>query len=315
MFKRIALIAAALVFASGVLITSVMRTSAKSLAQNYKVEPISVTATEEAATDETEGTPAAEKGIEYDLTSGGRIFPGILPDHFLYPLKMIRDRIWLFLTTGPLKKAELLLVFADKRLMASQALIDKGKVDKAVSTATKAEKYLERTIAQEARARSAGKDTNALLEKLSRASLKHEEILLGFKDRVPDQAKGVIDKALVYPRRVYEQVMEVLGRAKVNTTLVLEFSEDNITTYEEVQLERPATVFGILEKVAEDNEIDLVTKQYDFGILVESIGEVENSEERAWIYFVNDEAGEVASDKYELSEGDVVEWRYIEPEF
>lgn len=212
MFKRIVLIAAALVFASGVLITSVMRTSTKSLAQNYKVEPISVTATEEAVTEEAEGTPAAEKEVEYDLTWGGRIFPGILPDHFLYPLKMIRDRIWLFLTTGPLKKAELLLIFADKRIWAAQMLVDKGKADLAVSTATKAEKYLERAVAQEARAREAGKDTTVFLERLSQATLKHEQMLLGIGEGVPDQAKEVIENTLEYPRRGYEQVMEVLEK-------------------------------------------------------------------------------------------------------
>lgn len=207
MIKKIALIGAALVFASGILITSVMRTSAKSLA---RVEPISVTATDETATEAT-GTPAAEKEVEYDLTWGGRIFPGILPDHFLYPLKMIRDRIWLFLTTNPLKKAELLLIFADKRIWAAQMLVDKGKADLAVSTATKAEKYLERAIAQEARARAAGKDTAALLERLSQATLKHEAMLLGVKERVPDQAKGVIEKTLEYSRRGHDRVMEVLG--------------------------------------------------------------------------------------------------------
>lgn len=212
MIKNLALIGAALVFAFGILITSMMRTSSGSLAQTYKVEPISVTATEETATEEAEGTPAAKKEVEYDLTWGGRIFPGILPDHFLYPLKMVRDRIWLFLTTGPLKKAELLLIFADKRIMAAQMLLDKGKVNKAVSTATKAEKYLEQAIAQEARARAAGEDTTSLLERLSQATAKHEEILLGIKEQVPDKEKGVIEKALEYPRRGYEQVIEVLEK-------------------------------------------------------------------------------------------------------
>jgi KaiC/GvpD/RAD55 family RecA-like ATPase len=306
MFKKVLLIIAALIFAFGVLFTSMMRTSAQSLAQSYQVEPISATATDEAATGEAEGTPAAEE-VEYQFP-----YPGILPDHFLYPLKMIRDRIWLFLTTDSLKRAELLLVYADKRLWAAQMLLDKGKEDLAVTTATKAEKYLEQAANQGEAAKKAGKEAEAFLGKLSQASLKHEEVLLGIRERVSDEAKEVIEKALDYPRRTFEQVKRILGKKEIKTTLVLEFSEDEIDTYSLLQAE-PATAFTLLEKIAQEEGIELVTKKYDFGILVESIGGEENTKERAWIYFVNGKAGEVASDQYELSDGDVVEWRYVEP--
>jgi hypothetical protein len=73
------------------------------------------------------------------------------------------------------------------------------------------------------------------------------------------------------------------------------------------------TPLDILENVTTSNSIELKTKQYDFGILVESIGGIANTKEKAWIYFVNGKAGEVASDKYNLKEGDVVEWKYIKP--
>lgn len=116
--------------------------------------------------------------------------------------------------------------------------------------------------------------------------------------------------------RLSQPSVEVIPTpTKVSATLVLEFSEEDIATYSGIQLEKPATVFGILEKAAQDNKIELVTKQYDFGIFVESIGGVENSKERSWIYFVNGKSGEVASDKYEISEGDLIEWRYIKPIF
>jgi hypothetical protein len=308
LIKKIFLISAALIFASVVLTTSVIKTSAQSLAQNYQVEPISVTAVEGEGNEKETGLPAAQESIEYQLP-----YPGILPDHFLYPLKMIRDRIWLFLTTDSLKKAELLLTYADKRLWAAQLLLDKGQEEKAVATASKAEKYLEQAVAQEVKAREGGKKTESFLARLSQASLKHEEMLLGIKERVSDQAKGVIEGMLGYPRQAYEQVKRVSGRAEVKVALTLEFNEDKIETYGDVSLEQPATAFGVLEKVAEDHQMELVTKKYDFGILVESIDGVKNTKDRAWIYFVNGQAGEVASDKLELADGDMVEWRYIEP--
>ena len=74
-----------------------------------------------------------------------------------------------------------------------------------------------------------------------------------------------------------------------------------------------ATAFEALKLATQQNNLELKTKQYDFGIFVESTGGVENTKERAWIYFVNGKAGEVASDKYLLKKGDLVEWKYIKP--
>ncbi len=284
-----------------------MRVSAQSLAQNYQGESILVVAGDEEANDEAVA-PDGETKADYQLA-----YPGILPDHFLYPLKMIRDRIWLFLTTDSLKKAELLLTYADKRIWAAQMLLDKGKEDLAVTTATKAEKYLEQAAARGEEAKKAGKEADTFLERLSQAAQKHEEVLLNLQGRVSDQSKGVIEKTLEYSQKLQTGQPKPQDQATIKTTLVLEFSEEEVERYTEVQLEQPATAFSLLESVAEEEEIKVTTKQYDFGIFVESIGGVENTKERAWIYFVNGKSGEVASDQYKLSSGDVVEWRYIEP--
>ena len=186
--KNLALILVALVFAVGILAVSVWRTSS-------------------AQAPSLEATEAAQESVDYFLA-----YPGILPDHLLYPIKMIRDRIWLFLTTDPLKKAELFLLFADKRLGAGKALIEKDKIDLGVKTITKAEKYLERAVQQERKAREKGKETTVFLERLSRATLKHEEILLGVKEKVTDLAQKVIEQTLDYPRHGQEEVRKRLGK-------------------------------------------------------------------------------------------------------
>lgn len=76
-----------------------------------------------------------------------------------------------------------------------------------------------------------------------------------------------------------------------------------------------STVFEALEKGSEMHAIFLKTKQFDFGIFVESIGDKKSTKEFAWLYFVNGKAGTVAADKYELHDGDHVEWKYIKPTF
>lgn len=173
-------------FAFGILTTSVVKTTALTSPRQIKPQVILATPTP---------TPTIVEKVDYFLA-----YPGILPDHFLYPIKMIRDRIWLWLTVDPLKKAEVMLLFADKRLGAGRALIEGGKVDLGLSTLSKAEKYLESAFSQEKIARQSGKDTKALLEKLSKASLKHEEVLTELETKVPQDKQSTIEDLLKYAR-------------------------------------------------------------------------------------------------------------------
>jgi len=193
---------ALLVFSSGVLFASIWKTSAQTASENFKISPVTTVGTESEG---KEATEEAEK-VVYDLT-----WPGVLPDHFLYPVKMLRDRIWLWLTTDPLKKADLLLRLADKRVWSAQLLFEKGKNDLAITTAAKAERYLEQAIDQAEIAREKGKDTASFLEKLSRATLKHEEVLSAMKEKAEETAQPAIDSALEYARRGHERVTQALG--------------------------------------------------------------------------------------------------------
>lgn len=189
-FKNLFLVVVALAFALGILTISVVRTNAltaikpavKSLTPTPVVVPL-------------------PKPVDYFLA-----YPGILPDHILYPLKMIRDRVWLWLTTDPLRKGQTLLLFADKRLGAGKALVEGGKVDLGITTLTKGEKYLEQAIVQAVLAKSRGRDVGSLLKTLGQATLKHEEILLGIRERVSESQKSIIDNLLGYPRRGQEQL-------------------------------------------------------------------------------------------------------------
>lgn len=145
--------------------------------------------------------PGSQEPVDYYLA-----YPGILPDHFLYPIKMIRDRILLFLTTDALKKAELYLLFADKRIGAAKSLIEGGKEKLGVTTATKAEKYLEKAINQEEIAQKSNKETTVFLEKLGKATRKHEEILEELQTKVKEQARETIEATLKHSRQNQEEV-------------------------------------------------------------------------------------------------------------
>ena len=196
-----------LLLAFWVLGLSVVKTSAvdnQSASQNYKVtsvEPLpiggekSLTATQ------------ASESVDYFLA-----YPGILPDHFLYPVKMVRDRIWLWLTVNPLKKAELMLLLADKRLGAGKALIEGNKVELGVSTLTKGEKYFQQTVTQERLAKEKGENTQAFLEKLNQAAQKHEEVLLDLQKKTESSFQIGIKMCLDYVRQSQTQIKQTLSQ-------------------------------------------------------------------------------------------------------
>ncbi len=71
-------------------------------------------------------------------------YPGLLPDHPLYLIKITRDRVTEFFTRDNIKKARLYLNYSDKRAMMAVKLAEKGKNQLALSTLSKAEKYSEK---------------------------------------------------------------------------------------------------------------------------------------------------------------------------
>lgn len=194
MLRQGAIIIASFIFASSVLFTSIFRTAAPQYAfsQAGFVQGVS------------ESTPSAT--VDYYLP-----YPGILPDHFLWPLKAFRDRVWLFVIRDPMKKADVLLLFADKRIGMARELIRGGKPELGVTTAQKAGQYLEEALIQAEKAAQNGVDTGELLEKLAKASLKHKEVLESIIVTLPEEGRPVLNEVIDHSRRVYEKSAQRLN--------------------------------------------------------------------------------------------------------
>jgi len=151
-------------------------------------------------------TPVPE--VVYNLAYSG----GILPNNPLWYLKAARDRIQYFITTDKLKKADLALLFSDKRLSASLILLQKKNPDLAVSVLTKGEKYLEMASSDEVTARQAGLNTNDFLIKLATASLKHRQVI---EEQIlpltPENLKPDVVKAEDYSKNTYKNCQSALS--------------------------------------------------------------------------------------------------------
>lgn len=193
MLKRIVVVLSTFFLAFSILSLSVLR--ATSVPRVFSASPTP-----------TPNEPQ-EEIINYELAYPG----GILPDHTLWFLKALRDKVWYLSTFNSSRKAELLLLFADKRLAASKTLFSRGKPELALSTLGKAEKYLERAQKMEEENRKRGVNTNDFLIQLTNASLKHREEIESVLTIAPEEAKPEIIKLEDYAINSYKASRDALN--------------------------------------------------------------------------------------------------------
>jgi len=193
MFKKVAAFLFTISFAFFILLSSVLRASSSNysfyeqedLSHNGKVKGVE--------------TESGEINIKYFFPYPGKIHP----DNSLWYFKALRDKLWFTLTSNSSRKAELLLLFADKRLVSSKYLFEKGKSNIAFSTLTKAEKYLEKSSQQNLVNREKGIDTTSFELKLANASLKHREEILRLLNMCPEDMKPETIKVINYSKKAY----------------------------------------------------------------------------------------------------------------
>ena len=189
----------AFVLAFAILSVSFLRSASVSPAYGYS-SPVPVV--------KNVPSPTPIPTINYVLPYPG----GILPDNWLWYCKATRDRMQYLVTGDPLRKAELNLLYSDKRLGASLTLFENKKPDLAVTTLTKGEKYLEEAVKDEALARKAGINTNDFLIKLANASLRHRQVIEeNIIPLAPEDIKPGIVKAEDYSKNAYKACRDVLN--------------------------------------------------------------------------------------------------------
>jgi len=105
-------------------------------------------------------------------------YPGILSDNPLYLVKIVRDRITEFLTREALKKAQLYLLYSDKRIAMAITLAHKGKTRQAIDAASKGEKYFLKIppILKEAK-KQGNSPPSSFVETLKLSNAKHKEVI------------------------------------------------------------------------------------------------------------------------------------------
>ncbi len=194
MFKKLLLVSSVFAFAFAILSISVLQST--SISYSFT-----------AQTSESAVLGTATSQIDYQMPYAG----GVLPDSPLWILKAARDRVWYFITPSPLRKAELALLFSDKRLMSAETLFENKRPNVAISTLTKGEKYLEVAVAEEKIARLQNYDTSIFLARLAVASLKHREIIESLMPLVPEDGKPLVIQMENYAKNSYKEARDSLN--------------------------------------------------------------------------------------------------------
>lgn len=135
----------------------------------------------------TESATAINSRIDYELP-----FPGMLPDHPLYILKVVRDGLVKLLINDPMKKARFSLEAGEKRIYAATMLIEKGKDELAIKTMGKGNNYLVdalKTLEEFKKQHPTHTDIRPYLLEYRSATLKLKEITMDTEPKVDSMYK------------------------------------------------------------------------------------------------------------------------------
>ena len=140
--------------------------------------------------------------------------PGMLPDNPVYFLKSWSEDIGTFFTFGEENKAERDFELSERRLSEAKALAEKGRGDMAEGVMERYEEQLDSAMQRAERARERGADMDELLERISERTLKHQEVLADVYERVPEEAREGIERAMENSMRGHEEALGAISQER-----------------------------------------------------------------------------------------------------
>lgn len=152
--------------------------------------------------------------VEYTLA-----FPGILPDHPLYKLKLFRDKMKESMVKNPKQKVYFYLLQADKGILGTAMLIDKKEYDLAGVSLLRAEHNMTRIT--EVLLTFDFKQSPELLPKLQLASLKHQEIISALISRIPANTQKTFETVLEFSKRNQQTIEHYYEVSEDEATLIV----------------------------------------------------------------------------------------------
>lgn len=175
------------------------------LAQTEETVGEAVTEDKKVESEEEAEDKKVEK-VDYELA-----YPGILPGHPLYFLKLVRDKVIGFLINDNGKKAEFNLLNSDKRVYAGVLLVEKGDHELAFETISKSNNYLHESVFEISKAKTDGKDVDNFIKLLDLSTRKHIEVVNEITDKIDKKFRKDIDGELGRLDEIKESVENLMS--------------------------------------------------------------------------------------------------------
>jgi hypothetical protein len=131
----------------------------------------------------------------------------ILPNHVLYPLVMIGDRVRLWQAHTPEERVQLQVEYAHRRLAYAQTLFAQGQIELAVTTITKAEKYLQHASNQIVAQRL----SPALTQYVLRSIEHHHQTIRPYMFQLTNNDRAVLDKLIAENTSIMSSLTTLLA--------------------------------------------------------------------------------------------------------
>lgn len=144
-------------------------------------------------------TESASPKVDYTLP-----YPGILPDHPLYKLKVLRDKLIPLFISAPQKKVEFYLLQTDKGIEATRVLVKKGDIELAKETGLKAENNY--TILSYIVKANKLDISDKEYAKLYLAAEKHQDVLRTIISSVPKKDQKIFQTILYFSEKNEKEI-------------------------------------------------------------------------------------------------------------
>ncbi|MBI3274009.1 MAG: hypothetical protein HYZ69_02600, partial [Candidatus Colwellbacteria bacterium] len=133
--------------------------------------------------------------------------PGVKPGSFFYFFDTTFEKVGLFFTFNPEKKARKALEYADERLAEAEAVAGDNNTEAVKTAITNYESNIAFASEKSKEVREKEK-AEALLTTITDSTSKHQEILTDVLSKVSNEAKEVITKAIEANRKEHEEAMQ-----------------------------------------------------------------------------------------------------------
>jgi len=148
---------------------------------------------------------------------------GITPDSWMYGFKRFFESIDLFFTFDDVAKAEKHLKYAELRLAEAKEMVEKGKPEFVDDLIEEYEDSLEKANEISKIAQQLGKNVTKVAELVAIATSIHMDVLENVLEKVPEQAKPSIQRAIISSKRGNEEALNVLEKAQPEKAAEIHF--------------------------------------------------------------------------------------------